>query len=204
MSAHFPHLREQTASCLSRMALLDSCILMMCKAGTVHTLNRGMLANLDNPKLILIGLEIFSNFAAADDDEIDAEATEILLEHGSIETIKTVMDKMFTNESVMLSAFDALYNFSDDAKAAEYLAFVSRLPMPAGVAETGSHAHQCAAVISMHHHCQHGRVDVVVPHRDHAVRERCIEQDFAAQHAHAKQVRRLLKLFAIARDTQAN
>ena len=122
MTAHFLHLCEQAASCLSRMALLDSCILMMCKAGTVHTLNRGMLANLDNPKLILIGLEIFSNFAAADDDEIDAEATEILLEHGSIETIKTVMDKMFTNESVMLSAFDALYNFSDDAKAAEYLA----------------------------------------------------------------------------------
>ena len=112
----------QATTCLSSMALLDSCIRILCTAGTVHTLNRGMLTNLDNQKLILVGLEIFSNFAAAEDDEIDAQATEILLEQGSIETIKAVMDKMYTNESVMRSAFDALYNFSDDAKAAEYLA----------------------------------------------------------------------------------
>ena len=105
-------------SCLGNMSLLDDCILIMCNAGTVPIIIKGMTSNMDNVKLVLIGLEILSNFAAADDEEIDQQATEILLEQGSIETIRAVVDKYYTNEEVMLAAIDALYNFSNDAKAA--------------------------------------------------------------------------------------
>ena len=54
----------------------------MCKAGTVPALIAGMNAHNSDKKLLRVGLEMISNFAAADDEEIDHEATEMLLTQG--------------------------------------------------------------------------------------------------------------------------
>ena len=112
---------SQVASCLGNMSLLDDCILLMCKAGTVPALIAGMNAHNSDKKLLRVGLEMISNFAAADDEEIDHEATEMLLTQGAIQQLKAVIEKHPTDAMLMRSTFDAMYNLGNDHDAAQAL-----------------------------------------------------------------------------------
>ena len=43
-------------SCLGSMSLVDDCILIMCQAGAVPIVDKGLHAHTENRKLIRIGL----------------------------------------------------------------------------------------------------------------------------------------------------
>ncbi|KAH8069975.1 hypothetical protein JL721_5518 [Aureococcus anophagefferens] len=65
-------------------------------------------------------VELFSNFGATEDDDMDEQATTYLIDGGAIGAIKKVLaEHASANDATLLTAcFDALYNIGNDERAA--------------------------------------------------------------------------------------
>ena len=69
----------KTMRCMGNMSIVDNCILTMTAAGTVPLVASGMDVHMGDAKVLRTAVELFSNFGATEDDEMDAAATNRLL-----------------------------------------------------------------------------------------------------------------------------
>jgi hypothetical protein len=106
--------------CMGNMSIVDACILTMTAAGSVPLVVAGMDVHMDDSKVLRTAVELFSNFGATEDDDMDEQATTYLIDGGAIGAIKKVLaEHASANDATLLTAcFDALYNIGNDERAA--------------------------------------------------------------------------------------
>jgi len=117
---HHPAFFAKILRCMGSMSIVDACILTMTLAGAVPKVVEGMDAHMGDAKLLRTAVELFSNFGALEDLELDEQTTSLLLSGGVVEAIKRVLRAHATaGASALLAAcFDALYNIGNDEAAA--------------------------------------------------------------------------------------
>ncbi|KAH8051683.1 hypothetical protein JL720_15067 [Aureococcus anophagefferens] len=110
----------KTMRCMGNMSIVDACILTMTAAGSVPLVVAGMDVHMDDSKVLRTAVELFSNFGATEDDDMDEQATTYLIDGGAIGAIKKVLaEHASANDATLLTAcFDALYNIGNDERAA--------------------------------------------------------------------------------------
>ena len=100
----------KTMRCMGNMSIVDACILTMTAAGSVPLVVAGMDVHMDDSKVLRTAVELFSNFGATEDDDMDEQATTYLIDGGAIGAIKKVLaEHASANDATLLTAcFDAL------------------------------------------------------------------------------------------------
>ncbi|KAH8060747.1 hypothetical protein JL722_4861 [Aureococcus anophagefferens] len=78
----------KTMRCMGNMSIVDACILTMTAAGSVPLVVAGMDVHMDDSKVLRTAVELFSNFGATEDDDMDEQATTYLIDGGAIGAIK--------------------------------------------------------------------------------------------------------------------
>ena len=61
--------------CLGSLSLVDECVVNMCVRNGVWITVSGMKLHMDSPEALKVAIELLSNFAACEDDALDAQCT---------------------------------------------------------------------------------------------------------------------------------
>ena len=93
----------------------------MCTRNGVWITVSGMREHMEDTEALKVAIELLSNFAACEDDDMDAQCTQFLLDQGGLEIVMECMIKFDTDTAMLLVCFEALYNLADDDAAAAKL-----------------------------------------------------------------------------------
>lgn len=117
------HLNEPTfflkaTRCLGSMSLVDRCIVVMTSFGVVTLVVAGIDSHLEDANVLRSAIELLSNFGAIENESLEDQAITALIEGGSIQAIRRVLNEHSAQQtSLLISCFDALYNVGSDERA---------------------------------------------------------------------------------------
>lgn len=121
---------------LGNMSMVDGNIISLVKKGAVRYVVAGMKRHVANVDFVRTALDVLSNFGAIDDDDLDAEATECIINDGGLEQLVACLKFHHTNSSVLISGMEALYNIGNDDNAADLLVNLNVLEMTLLIMQT--------------------------------------------------------------------
>ena len=116
-----PDFYLKAVRCMGNLSLNDDCISYMTERKGVALTVAGMKTHVDHDEHLKVAVELISNFAACEDEELDEKCTEFIMNEGGLTAVLDVMRDNDTNTIMLLTCFEALYNLADDAAAAEKL-----------------------------------------------------------------------------------
>ena len=109
--------------CFGAFSLHDPSILAMVSHGVTEKVVSATERHGDHAQLLRTAVELFGNLGAAEDDDLDARCTALLLEGGAVDAIGSILDSCrarIDGDALALigACFDALYNLANDTNAA--------------------------------------------------------------------------------------
>jgi hypothetical protein len=105
---------------LGTYSLNDDCLNVILHHGVVSALVTGMKDHLTSSTVIKVTLELISNFAAFEEENVDEEdenylsPTEIVLEEGGVQFILSCLKHHEDKPIIISTAMDAIYNIVDE------------------------------------------------------------------------------------------
>lgn len=113
-----PTFFSKATRCLGSMSLVDRCIVVMTSFGVVTVVVAGIDSHLEDANVLRSAIELLSNFGAIENESLEEQAIHALIEGGSIQAIRRVLNEHSARDAVLLiSCFDALYNVGNDERA---------------------------------------------------------------------------------------